>query len=82
MCAILVGVLDTVEKSTGNYGKKRGLAQLRIYNLGNMSPIPVGKLDSILESLLNTKAKKRVLYMHANVSLAFKDFGYKPTDCC
>lgn len=83
-----VGALDTAEKSTGSGGKKKGPAQLRVYNLGNTSPVPVGKLVSILESLLNTKAKKHVIKMptngdvpftHANVSLAYKDFGYKPT---
>ncbi|XP_041000653.1 UDP-glucuronate 4-epimerase 6-like [Juglans microcarpa x Juglans regia] len=83
-----VGALDTAEKSTGSGGKKRRPAQLRIYNLGNKSPVPVGKLVSILEGLLSTKAKKHVIkmprngdvpYTHANVSLAFRDFGYKPT---
>nr|XP_023916020.1 UDP-glucuronate 4-epimerase 6 [Quercus suber]POF06088.1 udp-glucuronate 4-epimerase 6 [Quercus suber] len=83
-----LGALDTAEKSTGRGGKKRGPAQLRVYNLGNTSPVPVGKLVSILEGLLNTKAKKHVIKMprngdvpftHANVSLAFTDFGYKPT---
>ncbi|XP_027334432.1 UDP-glucuronate 4-epimerase 6 [Abrus precatorius] len=83
-----LGALDTAEKSTGSGGKKRGPAQLRIYNLGNTSPVPVGRLVSILEGLLNTKAKKHVIkmprngdvpYTHANVSLAFRDFGYKPT---
>lgn len=83
-----LGALDTAEKSTGSGGKKRGPAQLRIYNLGNTSPVPVGRLVSILEGLLNTKAKRHVItmprngdvpYTHANVSLAFRDFGYKPT---
>lgn len=83
-----LGALDTAEKSTGSGGKKKGPAQLRIYNLGNTSPVPVGKLVSILEGLLGTKAKKHVIkmprngdvpYTHANVSLAYKDFGYKPT---
>lgn len=83
-----LGALDTAEKSTGSGGKKRGPAQLRVYNLGNTSPVPVGRLVSILESLLNKKAKKHVIkmprngdvpYTHANVSLAFRDFGYKPT---
>ncbi|KAI3468876.1 hypothetical protein Pfo_025539 [Paulownia fortunei] len=69
-------------------GKKRGAAQLRIYNLGNTSPVPVGKLVSILEKLLKVKAKKKVLPMprngdvlftHANISLARKELGYKPT---
>ena len=49
---------------------------------------PVGKLVSILEELLKTKAKKHVIkmprngdvpYTHANVTLAYRDFGYKPT---
>ncbi|XP_057497262.1 UDP-glucuronate 4-epimerase 6-like [Actinidia eriantha] len=83
-----VGALDTAEKSTGSGGKKRAPAQLRIYNLGNTSPVSVGKLVAILESLLGIKAKKHVIKMprngdvpftHANVSLAYKDFGYKPT---
>ncbi|CAI0437697.1 unnamed protein product [Linum tenue] len=83
-----VGSLDTAERSTGSGGKKRKPAQLRVYNLGNTSPVPVGRLVSILESLLGKKAKKRVVGMprngdvpftHANVSLAYRDFGYKPT---
>ncbi|VFQ75598.1 unnamed protein product [Cuscuta campestris] len=83
-----VGALDTAEKSTGSGGKKKGPAQLRVYNLGNTSPVSVRKLVAILENLLNIKAKKNVIKMprngdvpftHANVSLAYKDFGYKPT---
>ncbi|XP_021745928.1 UDP-glucuronate 4-epimerase 6-like [Chenopodium quinoa] len=83
-----VGALDTAEKSTGSGGKKRGPAQLRVYNLGNTSPVGVGRLVSILEGLLNVKAKKHVITMprngdvpftHANVTLAHKDFAYKPT---
>ncbi|KAL9404368.1 hypothetical protein Peur_001340 [Populus x canadensis] len=83
-----LGALDTAEKSTGSGGKKKGPAQLRVYNLGNTSPVPVANLVSILEGLLSTKAKKHVIkmprngdvpYTHANVTLAFKDFGYKPT---
>lgn len=83
-----VGALDTAEKSTGKGGKKRAPAQLRVYNLGNTAPVTVGKLVGILESLLGVKAKKHVIkmprngdvpYTHANVSLAYNDFGYKPT---
>lgn len=83
-----LGSLDTAEKSTGSGGKKRGPAQLRVYNLGNTSPVGVGRLVEILEGLLNVKAKKRVITMptngdvpftHANVTLANRDFGYKPT---
>ncbi|KAI0515600.1 hypothetical protein KFK09_008265 [Dendrobium nobile] len=85
-----LGALDTAEKSTGSPGggPKSGPAQLRIYNLGNTSPVPVTKLVSILEGLLGVKAKKNVVTMptngdvpftHANVSLAAGDFGYHPT---
>ncbi|CAL0333091.1 unnamed protein product [Lupinus luteus] len=80
--------IDTAEKSTGSGGKKRGPAQLRIYNLGNTSPVKVGEMVEILEGLLNMKAKKHAMkmpingdvpYTHANVSLAYKELGYKPT---
>ncbi|CAN6462741.1 unnamed protein product [Victoria cruziana] len=83
-----IGAIDTAEKSTGSGGKKRGPAQLRIYNIGNTSPVSVQKLVSILENLLTVKAKKNVIKMpsngdvpftHANVSLAAADFGYRPT---
>lgn len=80
--------LDTAKKSTGSGGKKRGAAQLRIYNLGNTKPVPVERLVSILEKLLKVKAKKKVIQMprngdvpftHANITLAHKELGYKPT---
>ncbi|KAF9666140.1 hypothetical protein SADUNF_Sadunf16G0197800 [Salix dunnii] len=83
-----LGALDTAEKSTGSGGKKKGPAQLRVYNLGNTAPVPVVNLVSILEGLLSRKAKKHVIkmprngdvpYTHANVTLAYKDFGYKPS---
>ena len=85
-----LGALDTAEKSTGTPGggKKRGKAQLRVYNLGNTSPVPVSRLVGILENLLGIKAKKSIVkmpsngdvpYTHANVSLANEDFGYRPT---
>ncbi|KAK1259932.1 UDP-glucuronate 4-epimerase 6 [Acorus gramineus] len=83
-----IGALDTAEKSTGSGGKKRGPAQLRVYNLGNTSPVSVGKMVSVLEGLLGQKAKKHVMriprngdvpYTHANISLAERDFGYRPT---
>lgn len=83
-----IGALDTAEKSTGSGGKKKAPAQLRVYNLGNTSPVSVVKLVGILENLLSLKAKKHVVRMprngdvpftHANVTMALKDFGYKPT---
>ncbi|CAN1332118.1 UDP-glucuronate 4-epimerase 3 [Linum perenne] len=83
-----LGALDTARKSTGSGGKKKGPAQLRIFNLGNTSPVPVTNLVSILERLLKVKAKKNVMklprngdvqFTHANISLAHKELGYKPT---
>nr|AFK41785.1 unknown [Medicago truncatula] len=83
-----LGALDTAKKSTGSGGKKKGSAQFRVFNLGNTSPVPVSKLVAILEKLLKVNAKKRVLPMprngdvkftHANISLAQREFGYKPT---
>lgn len=83
-----LAALDTAEKSTGSGGKKKGPAQLRVYNLGNTSPVPVSDLVSILERLLKVKAKRNILrlprngdvqYTHANISSAQRDLGYKPT---
>ncbi|KAJ9679078.1 hypothetical protein PVL29_021110 [Vitis rotundifolia] len=83
-----LAALDTAEKSTGSGGKKMGPAQLRVYNLGNTSPVEVGSLVSILERLLKVKARRvampmprngDVMYTHANISLAEKELGYKPT---
>ncbi|XAR70411.1 UDP-glucuronate 4-epimerase [Bertholletia excelsa] len=83
-----LAALDTAKKSTGSGGKKKGSAQLRIYNLGNTSPVPVSKLVSTLEKHLKVKAKRKVLplprngdvpYTHANISLARKELHYKPT---
>ncbi|KQJ90895.1 UDP-glucuronate 4-epimerase 6 [Brachypodium distachyon] len=86
-----LGALDTAGKSTGSSsrsGKKTGPAPLRVYNLGNTSPVPVTRMVAILEKLLGKKANKRVIAMpsngdvpftHANVSHAAHDFGYRPT---
>ncbi|XP_021748128.1 UDP-glucuronate 4-epimerase 3-like [Chenopodium quinoa] len=83
-----LGALDTAEKSTGSGGKKSGAAQLRVFNLGNTSPVPVSDLVSILERLLKVKAKRMVMklprngdvqYTHANISYAQRELGYKPT---
>ncbi|KAF2282673.1 hypothetical protein P3X46_014650 [Hevea brasiliensis] len=80
--------LDTAEKSTGSGGKKKGPAQLRVFNLGNTSPVPVTDLVGILERLLKVKAKRNIMklprngdvqFTHANISLAQSELGYKPT---
>ncbi|KFK37325.1 hypothetical protein AALP_AA4G242100 [Arabis alpina] len=83
-----LAALDTSEKSTGSGGKKKGPAQLRVFNLGNTSPVPVSDLVRILEKHLKVKAKKKMIkmprngdvpYTHANISLARSELGYKPT---
>lgn len=83
-----LAAVDTAKKSTGSGGKKKGAAQLRIYNLGNTSPVPVSTLVSILEKLLKVKGKKKFMalprngdvpFTHANISLAQIELGYKPT---
>lgn len=82
-----VAALDTSEKSTGSSGKKTGPAQIRVYNLGNTSPVPVADLVGILERLLKVKANRKVMtlprngdvqFTHANISLAQRELGYKP----
>ncbi|MBA0589565.1 UDP-glucuronate 4-epimerase 3 [Gossypium raimondii] len=83
-----LAALDTAEKSTGSGGKKKGPAQLRVYNLGNTSPVPVSDLVSILERLLKVNAKRDIMklprngdvqFTHANISLAQRELGYKPS---
>lgn len=83
-----LGALDTAKKSTGTGGKKKGAAQFRVFNLGNTSPVSVNDLVSILEKLLKVKANKKVMQMprngdvqftHANITLAQRELGYKPT---
>ncbi|OIV93940.1 hypothetical protein TanjilG_05643 [Lupinus angustifolius] len=83
-----LGALDTAKKSTGSGGKKKGPAQLRVFNLGNTSPVPVTELVTILEKLLKVEAKKKMVPMprngdvrftHANISLAHQELGYWPT---
>ncbi|CAI9779664.1 unnamed protein product [Fraxinus pennsylvanica] len=83
-----VASLVTAKKSTGSGGKKRGPAQYRIFNLGNTSPVTVPMMVGILERQLKVKAKKNMVEMpgngdvpftHANISLARRELGYKPT---
>ncbi|KAL4301860.1 hypothetical protein GQ457_10G016200 [Hibiscus cannabinus] len=83
-----LGSLDTSGESTGSGGKKRGPAPYRNFNLGNTSPVKVPRLVNILEKHLRVKAKRKIVEMpgngdvpftHANISLAQREFGYKPT---
>jgi UDP-glucuronate 4-epimerase len=82
-----IASLDTAERSTGSGGKKTGPAQLRIFNLGNTSPVTVPTLVDILEKYLNMKAIRNIVKMprngdvpftHANVSSAQTQLNYKP----
>ncbi|KAJ7962173.1 UDP-glucuronate 4-epimerase [Quillaja saponaria] len=82
-----LAALDTAEKSTGSGGKKKRPAQLRVFNLGNTSPVPVSDLVNILERLLKLKAKRNIMklprngdvqFTHANISSAQRELGYKP----
>ncbi|KAG8487298.1 hypothetical protein CXB51_020859 [Gossypium anomalum] len=83
-----LGSLDTSGRSTGSGGKKRGPAPYRNFNLGNTTPVKVPTLVNILEKHLTVKAKRKIVempgngdvpYTHANISLARREFGYKPT---
>jgi UDP-glucuronate 4-epimerase len=83
-----VAALDTAGRSTGSGGKKRGTTPFRTYNLGNTSPVPVTQLVDLLEKLLKVKAVRKVVkmprngdvpYTHANVSLAQRELGYRPS---
>lgn len=83
-----VGALDTATPSTGTGGKKRGPAQLRVFNLGNTHPVSVADLVTILEEELHIKAKRQVIRMpqngdvpftHANVTSASLELGYSPS---
>lgn len=80
--------LDTAEKSTGSGGKKTGPAQLRVFNLGNTSPVTVPILVDILEKHLKQKAIRNIVKMprngdvpftHANTSSAQSQLNYHPT---
>ncbi|KAM0071787.1 putative UDP-glucuronate 4-epimerase [Helianthus debilis subsp. tardiflorus] len=73
-----LGALDTAEKNTRSGRKKRGPAQLRVFNLGNTPPVPVSDLVGILEGLLKVKARRMMMklprngdvsFTHANISL-------------
>ncbi|KAJ0568951.1 putative UDP-glucuronate 4-epimerase [Helianthus annuus] len=77
-----LGALDTAEKNTGSGRKKRGPAQLRVFNLGNTPLVPVSDLVGILERLLKVKARQMVMklprngdvsFTHANISLARRE---------
>jgi UDP-glucuronate 4-epimerase len=78
--------LDTAEKSTGNGGKKKGPAQLRVFNLGNKSLCQLlillvfwkGFWRLRLKGMLWSCHTTGMFHIHANISYAQKEFGYKP----
>ncbi|KAF2600896.1 hypothetical protein F2Q68_00010363 [Brassica cretica] len=64
-----LGALDTAEKSTGTGGKKRGPAQVRVFNLGNTSPVPVSDLD-VLNNLTEVRSSDRTRHTDRDVPRA------------
>ncbi|KAJ7526498.1 hypothetical protein O6H91_16G009000 [Diphasiastrum complanatum] len=83
-----VASLDTAQKSTGSGGKKKGIAQLRIFNLGNTKPVTVPDMVKILEKNLKTKAHMNIVSMprngdvpftHANITRALQELSYNPS---
>ncbi|KAJ6821913.1 putative UDP-glucuronate 4-epimerase 3 [Iris pallida] len=82
-----LAALDTAKGSTGSGGRKRGNAEMRTYNLGSATPVPVAELVDVLERVLGVKAVRKVvpmprngdvLFTHANITLARRDLGYEP----
>ncbi|KAJ7541195.1 hypothetical protein O6H91_10G049900 [Diphasiastrum complanatum] len=83
-----VASLDTAQRSTGSGGKKKGPAQLRMFNLGNTKPVTVPDMVKILEKHLKRKAHINIVSMprngdvpftHANITLAQRQLSYNPT---
>jgi len=82
---IVAGTLAAVDVVSPS---KKGAAQCNVYNLGNKDPVTVSYLVDCLESSLGKKAVRNyipmpptgdVLKTSADVSMAERDFGYKPT---
>jgi UDP-glucuronate 4-epimerase len=74
--------------SLDHIGPSAKPAALKVYNLGNKSPVSVSEFVSLLEEHLGKKAIRRymplpnsgdVLKTHANISLAQRELGYRPT---
>ncbi|XP_066316705.1 UDP-glucuronate 4-epimerase 6-like [Miscanthus floridulus] len=79
---------EVLPSTASKSGKKHGPTLLHVYNLSNTTPVAVTRMVAILEKFLGKKAHKHVItmptngdvsFMHANVSHAARDFGYRPT---
>ena len=80
---------DIVEgiKSAIFFKSKSKTAYHKIFNLGNNKPISVNKIVTLLEKLLNKKAKKKFMPMQlgdvkntfANIDESKKHLGFNPT---
>ena len=80
---------DIVEgiKSAIFYKNKSKIAYHKIFNLGNNKPISVNKIVTLLEKLLNKKAKKKFMPMQlgdvkntfANIDESKKYLGFNPS---
>lgn len=67
---------------------QKGMADLRLYNLGNTQPVKVSELVHLLERYLGRKANVTYVHVpqlgevpltHANISRAHADLGYRPS---
>nr|CAD1818914.1 unnamed protein product [Ananas comosus var. bracteatus] len=86
---VVGGCLAALDTAAPSSKKKRGPGPpVRVYNLGNTRPVPVADLVTALEKLLKVKALRKVVKMprngdvpftHANITLAQRDLGYRPT---
>ncbi|KAL4589957.1 hypothetical protein LXL04_002870 [Taraxacum kok-saghyz] len=85
---VVKGCVASLDTSGKSVGLGNGSGPYRIYNLGSASPVTVPTLVSILEENLRMKATTNVaemsengdsLFAQANISLAEKELGYKPT---
>jgi len=82
---IVVGCLSALDAASAN-GK--GVAPVKVYNLGNTHPVNVSDFVGILEHHLGKAAKREyipmpstgdVLLTHADVSKAMADLNYRPS---
>ncbi|XP_020095808.1 UDP-glucuronate 4-epimerase 3-like [Ananas comosus] len=86
---VVAGCLAALDTAAPSSKKRRGPGPpVRVYNLGNTRPVPVADLVTALEKLLKVKALRKVVKMprngdvpftHANITLAQRDLGYRPT---
>jgi UDP-glucuronate 4-epimerase len=88
----VVRVLDSPAKpnpqwTSGDPDAATSAAPYRLYNIGNNSPVELGRLVEVLESALGVSATKRLLDMqpgdvpatYADVDALARDVGFRPS---